>query len=70
MTGGLPHSWFDTPNIHLFSLNDFFDWCREKKVIAEQGFGLAGGQVKKLDCESNISAEEVLLFLTMNPGSA
>ena len=26
--GALPFEWYDTPNIHLFTLNDFVDICR------------------------------------------
>lgn len=28
----LPHQWFDTPNIHLCTLNDFEHFCRERKI--------------------------------------
>lgn len=28
----LPYEWYDTPNIHLCSINDFEDFCNEKKL--------------------------------------
>ena len=28
----LPHQWFDTPNIHLCTLEDFEHFCRERKI--------------------------------------
>ena len=28
----LPHSWYDTPNIHLCTFRDFEDMCRHKKL--------------------------------------
>ena len=28
----LPHQWFDTPNIHLCTLDDFEHFCRERKI--------------------------------------
>ncbi|MDR1084866.1 MAG: methionine biosynthesis protein MetW [Deltaproteobacteria bacterium] len=63
VTQGLPYGWYDTPNIHLFTLSDFFDWCKESQVKADPGFALADGQIQPLSEESNISAEEVLVFL-------
>jgi len=29
VTRVLPHRWFDTPNIHLLTIRDFFDLCAE-----------------------------------------
>lgn len=31
VTPCLPHSWYNTPNIHLCTLSDFEDLCREKQ---------------------------------------
>ena len=28
----LPHSWYDTPNIHLCTFKDFESLCREKRI--------------------------------------
>ncbi len=28
----LPYQWFDTPNIHLCTLDDFEHFCRERKI--------------------------------------
>jgi homoserine O-acetyltransferase len=30
--GALPFEWYDTPNIHLFTLNDFVDICRKNGI--------------------------------------
>ena len=36
ITSELPYSWHDTPNIHLCTISDFEDFCKENKfVIAE-----------------------------------
>jgi methionine biosynthesis protein MetW len=63
VTPGLPYSWHDTPNIHLCALADFLDWCQTEKVKVAKGFALVEGQVQPLSEDSNISAEEVLVFL-------
>jgi homoserine O-acetyltransferase len=35
----LPYEWYDTPNIHLFTLRDFLDLCKQDKI-----------RVKKVRC--------------------
>ena len=32
----LPYNWHDTPNIHLFSLDDFRTLCRREGIRIEQ----------------------------------
>jgi homoserine O-acetyltransferase len=32
----LPHHWYDTPNIHLFSLDDFRSLCKEEGYTVEK----------------------------------
>ena len=37
----LPHAWYDTPNIHLSTFNDFEHLCREKGlVITDRAVGI------------------------------
>ena len=32
----IPYTWYDTPNIHFFTRNDFIDLCRERKIVIER----------------------------------
>jgi methionine biosynthesis protein MetW len=63
ITPGLPYGWHNTPNIHLFTLADFLDWCQGEKVKIVQGFVLSEGKVRSMAEKDNLFAEEVLLFL-------
>ena len=63
MTRGLPYGWHDTPNIHLFTLADFLDWCLTHEVAVTRGFGLENGKVHPLSPGDNLTIEEALLFL-------
>ena len=36
----LPYEWYNTPNIHLCSYKDFYDFCRLKKIVVENFFSL------------------------------
>ncbi len=40
VTRQLPHSWYDTPNIHFFTIRDFVDLCREMNITIEQALAL------------------------------
>lgn len=63
-TERLPYRWYDTPNIHLFTLMDFLDWASEFGVRVVEGYAMADGTVRELRPEDNLEAEEVLLFLS------
>ena len=32
MSKSMPHSWYDTPNIHFFTVKDFESLCQEKNI--------------------------------------
>ncbi|MEI8011364.1 MAG: methionine biosynthesis protein MetW [Candidatus Omnitrophota bacterium] len=31
----LPYKWYETPNLHFFSVSDFFEYCRIRKIRIE-----------------------------------
>jgi methionine biosynthesis protein MetW len=62
VTECLPDPWYETPNIHLFTLQDFLEWTRREGVRIVHGYALAEGQVRDLAEDDNLYAEEVLLF--------
>lgn len=38
VTPSLPFQWYDTPNLHFLSLNDFKDYCKNKGITIEATF--------------------------------
>jgi methionine biosynthesis protein MetW len=38
VTASLPFQWYDTPNLHFLSLNDFKDYCKKKSAAIERVF--------------------------------
>ena len=36
----LPYSWYETPNIHFFTLKDFQEMCEEENIFIERSIGL------------------------------
>ncbi len=62
-TGWLPYNWYDTPNIHCLSIQDFLEWMHEAKIELIEGFVLNEGKVRKLGVSDNLYAEEVLMIV-------
>ena len=38
ITKSLPYRWYQSPNIHFFTIYDFIDFCREKNIIINNRF--------------------------------
>ncbi len=68
VTSTLSDAWFDTPNIHLCTVQDFIDLCRLMGVRIEAGFALdAMGQRLGFGATSkraNLLSEQALFVLT------
>lgn len=63
ISSALPYLWYNTPNIHLLTLNDFYDWANKNKVHISKGFALAEGKIRPLGEKDALYAEEVLLVI-------
>ena len=43
-----PHDWYDSPNIHFLSINDFESLCREKGFPIERRYFLSGQHRRRI----------------------
>ena len=59
----LPFQWYDTPNIHLFTLEDFLAWARQSKVKIIEAYVLAEGEVRPMQAGDNLFAQEALMVV-------
>ena len=59
----LPFQWYDTPNIHLFTLEDFLAWARESRVNIIEAYVLAEGEVRHMQAGDNLFAQEALMVV-------
>lgn len=62
----LPFEWYDTPNIHLLTIDDFFEFCKKRDIKITQA--LYTTRAEKLVCRvkkffANIFAEEVIFVI-------
>jgi len=63
ISGHLPHAWYETPNIHLFSLLDFFDWTRESGIRVVESWVLNDTEIREMRESDHLYAQEALLVL-------
>jgi methionine biosynthesis protein MetW len=63
VTEWLPYQWYETANIHPFTLQDLLDWSRDSGVRVVSGYAYADGAVRPLSAEDNLHAEEVLIVV-------
>ena len=65
--GALPFEWFDTPNIHLFTLYDFVDLCHQDGITILDVVCMPNGPLSRLllrlGC-CNLGADRVLIRVT------
>ena len=68
VTKGLPYSWYETPNIHFFTIKDFQDLCKSANIIIERSVGLTS-QNKQFEISSgtmfsNLFISEAIFLLS------
>ncbi len=56
-----PYNWYDSPNIHFLSINDFEDLCREHAFRIERRYFLAGS--RQITAFPNLMAQTAVFLL-------
>ena len=62
----LPHEWYDTPNIHLFTLKDFLQLCAEDGIVVKHLRCRSRSRLGRLLCAfglRNIGADRVIIHI-------
>jgi len=63
----LPFEWYDTPNIHLLTVKDFFDFCEKKNIKILKTILIRNGRPLKSEFKryfADIFAEEVVFIIS------
>lgn len=63
VTEWLPYHWYNTPNIHFFTYEDFLHLLREHDCLVEKGYALSQNNILPLNDKTNWEAEELLLVI-------
>ncbi|MFZ3086323.1 MAG: methionine biosynthesis protein MetW [Candidatus Hydromicrobium sp.] len=48
VTPSLPHSWYESPNVHFLSLKDFKNYCKEKGINILETYYLGKNNIIRL----------------------
>ena len=74
VTDELPYTWYETPNIHFFTLRDFQEMCSSSNIYIERSIGLTSkGKQFEINYKSpiaNLITSEAIFLLskkTYNP---
>jgi len=61
VTKTLPNEWFNTPNLHMCTIKDFFNFCSKKKIELYKSIALNGEKTSPINSENinirNLSSE-------------
>lgn len=61
VTDWLPHKWYETPNIHLFSITDFIEYADENKMAITDIIVIENGKTRPYKEGDNLYAEEAVV---------
>ena len=62
----LPFEWYNTPNIHLLTINDFFEFCKKRSIKREKAIYCTKGKIKNsiFRATANLLSEEAIFLIT------
>lgn len=63
----LPFEWYDTPNIHLLTVNDFFEFCKKRDIKITNSIYMNRAKVIKnffKKTMTNLFTEEAIFVIT------
>ena len=66
VTKSLPDSWYNTPNLHVCSIKDFYQFCDEKKIKINKIIGINNekiSSINRINLEMKNLLSEVGIFL-------
>ncbi len=65
-TNSLPYNWYNTPNLHMCTIKDFYELCNDKKINMEKIVGINSNKTSLIN-NNNIKLKnlfsEVGIFL-------
>ena len=66
ITKSLPDSWYNTPNLHMCSIKDFFHFCIKKKIKMDKIIGINNqkiSSINRINLEMKNLLSEIGIFL-------
>jgi methionine biosynthesis protein MetW len=66
ITKSLPDTWYNTPNLHMCSIKDFYQFCDKKKIKMDKIIGINNkkiSSINRINLEMKNLLSEVGIFL-------
>ena len=66
VTKSLPDSWYNTPNLHMCSIKDFYQYCDKKKIKMDKIIGINNekiSSINRINLEMKNLLSEIGIFL-------
>ena len=66
ITKSLPNTWYNTPNLHMCSIKDFYQFCEKKKIKIDKIIGVNDekiSSINRINLEIKNLFSEVGIFL-------
>ena len=66
ITKNLPDEWYNTPNLHMFTIKDFYNFCSKKNIELYKSIALNGektSQINKINLNIKNLYSELGIFL-------
>jgi len=66
ITKSLPHKWHNTPNLHMCTIKDFFNFCDDKKIKFIKSLALSQEKllsISKINLNTRNLFSEIGIFL-------
>tara|TARA_B100001093_G_C26820473_1_gene1011669 strand:- start:1533 stop:2141 length:609 start_codon:yes stop_codon:yes gene_type:complete len=66
ITKSLPYNWYDTPNLHMCSIKDFYQFCQKKNIKIDKIIGINDKKISsihRINLEMKNLLSEVGIFL-------
>lgn len=63
----LPYEWFDTPNIHLLTVSDFFEFCNKRNINILESIYMTHQKSRRnlfVKTITNLFSEEVIFVIS------
>lgn len=63
----LPYEWYDTPNIHLLTISDFFEFCKKRNIKIEKAVYLTRDKSRSgflIKHVANFFSQEVVFVIS------
>ena len=62
ITRTLPDEWYNTPNLHMCSIKDFFNFCQDRKIVLYKSIALQNLKSSKIT-NSNLTLKNLTAVL-------